>query len=68
LNNVYDDPSYLQVREQLKTAMWREQARLGDAPHPSQPRPADVDDVAVNEVPEQTTASFLELVGLHQPE
>ena len=68
LNNVYDDPSYLQIREQLKTAMWREQARLGDAPHPSQPRPADVEDVATVEVPEQDNQSFLELVGLHQPE
>ena len=26
-------------------AMWREQARLGDAPYPSQPRPAGVDDI-----------------------
>ncbi|MEU4238692.1 sulfatase [Actinoplanes sp. NPDC026619] len=39
LHNVYDDPSYLGRREELKVAMWREQARLGDKPHPSQPRP-----------------------------
>ena len=65
---LVNDPSYLEVREQLKSAMWREQARLGDAPHPSQPRPADVEDVAVVEVPEQDNQSFLELVGLHQPE
>jgi arylsulfatase A-like enzyme len=45
LNNVYDDPAYAKIREELKAAMWREQARLGDAPHPSQPRPAGVDDI-----------------------
>ncbi|MFN8636517.1 MAG: sulfatase [Chloroflexota bacterium] len=42
LHNVYDDPSYREVRERLKSEMWREQARLGDQPHPSQPRPAGV--------------------------
>jgi arylsulfatase A-like enzyme len=68
LNNVYDDPSYREIREQLKTAMWREQARLGDAPHPSQPVPANVEDITTAQVPEQDTQSFLELVGLHQPE
>ena len=47
LNNVYDDPAYATVREELKAAMWREQARLGDAPHPSQPVPAGCDDVEV---------------------
>ncbi|MER7280059.1 sulfatase [Dactylosporangium sp. NPDC000244] len=41
-NNVYRDPAYRAVREELTAAMWREQARLGDAPHPSQPRPAGV--------------------------
>jgi len=45
LHNVYDDPDYADLREQLKAAMWREQARLGDAPHPSQPTPPDVEDV-----------------------
>jgi arylsulfatase A-like enzyme len=39
LRNVYHDPGYAEVREQLKAAMWREQARLLDKPHPSQPRP-----------------------------
>jgi arylsulfatase A-like enzyme len=39
LRNVYDDPAYEVIREDLKSAMWREQARLGDKPHPSQPRP-----------------------------
>ncbi|MGN6246509.1 MAG: sulfatase family protein [Motilibacteraceae bacterium] len=42
LRNVYDDPAYRQVREELKVLMWREQERLGDKPHPSQPRPAGV--------------------------
>ena len=42
VRNVYDDPAYAGIREELKTAMWREQARLGDTPHPSQPRPAGV--------------------------
>ncbi|TNC21003.1 sulfatase family protein [Amycolatopsis alkalitolerans] len=42
LRNVYDDPAYREIREELKAAMWREQARLGDKPHPSQPRPAGV--------------------------
>lgn len=45
LRNVYDDPAYAGIREELKAAMWREQARLGDAPHPSQPRPAGAADV-----------------------
>ncbi len=45
LDNVYDDPAYAGVRDELKAAMWREQARLGDAPHPSQPRPAGAEDV-----------------------
>lgn len=47
LANVYDDPAYAEVREELKAAMWREQARLGDAPHPSQPVPPGCDDVEV---------------------
>jgi arylsulfatase A-like enzyme len=38
--NVYHDPAYAAVRDELTLAMWREQARLGDAPHPAQPRPA----------------------------
>jgi arylsulfatase A-like enzyme len=39
LCNVYDDPSYAEIREQLKAQMWAEQARLLDTPHPSQPVP-----------------------------
>jgi arylsulfatase A-like enzyme len=42
LRNVYNEPAYSELREQLKVAMWREQERLGDKPHPSQPRPARV--------------------------
>jgi arylsulfatase A-like enzyme len=42
LRNVADDPAYAAVRAELETALWREQARVGDAPHPSQPRPAGV--------------------------
>jgi arylsulfatase A-like enzyme len=68
LNNVYDDPAYLEIREHLKSAMWREQARLGDAPHPSQPRPSGVEDVVTSAAPQPgDTESFLELVGLLQP-
>jgi arylsulfatase A-like enzyme len=47
LANVYEDPAYAEVREELKVAMWREQARLGDAPHPSQPVPTGCEDVEV---------------------
>jgi arylsulfatase A-like enzyme len=47
LHNVYADPAYAEIREELKAAMWREQSRLGDAPHESQPVPTGVEDVAV---------------------
>ncbi|HWU59852.1 MAG TPA: sulfatase [Microbacteriaceae bacterium] len=40
LNNVYDDPEYAQVREQLKVQLWSAQHEVGDRPHPSQPRPS----------------------------
>lgn len=40
LRNVYHDPAYAQVREQLKEKMWYAQAAVGDVPHPSQPMPA----------------------------
>ena len=42
LRNVHSDPAYADIREELTRAMWLEQERLGDAPHPSQPRPAGV--------------------------
>ncbi|GAA2340252.1 sulfatase [Dactylosporangium salmoneum] len=40
--NVYDDPAYAGIREDLKRQMWLAQAAVGDEPHPSQPRPAGV--------------------------
>lgn len=52
VSNVYDDPAYAEIREELKAAMWREQSRLGDAPHHTQPVPAGCDDVPVAEQPE----------------
>lgn len=39
LTNVYHDPEYHQVREELQVKMWHAQAAVGDAPHPSQPVP-----------------------------
>jgi arylsulfatase A-like enzyme len=42
LRNVYNDPSYASVRDELTAAMWREQARVLDAPHASQPRPVGI--------------------------
>lgn len=42
LRNVYADPQYAEVREELKAQMWRQQAAVGDTPHPSQPIPAGV--------------------------
>ncbi len=43
LRNVYDDPAYRAVREDLEARMWRAQAAVGDEPHPSQPVPLGVD-------------------------
>lgn len=40
LVNVYHDPAYAEVREQLKVRLWELQAELGDQPHASQPIPA----------------------------
>ncbi|WGD36245.1 sulfatase [Lysinibacter sp. HNR] len=39
VNNVYLNPQYRQVREELKRQLWDLQAELGDTPHPSQPEP-----------------------------
>jgi arylsulfatase A-like enzyme len=50
VNNVYTDPDYAEIREDLKAAMWREQSRLRDAPHRSQPVPPGCEDVAVAEL------------------
>ena len=51
VNNVYDGPAYLEIREDLKAAMWRLQAELGDAPHHSQPVPAGCESVEVATMP-----------------
>lgn len=37
LNNVYHDPKYREIREDLKLGLWHAQAAVGDSPHPSQP-------------------------------
>lgn len=42
LTDVYDDPSFVRIRDELTAAMWREQGRVGDTPHSSQPKPAGV--------------------------
>jgi arylsulfatase A-like enzyme len=42
LRNVYDDPDHREVRERMTLALWREQHRLGDTPHPGQTVPASV--------------------------
>ncbi|MGB0114556.1 MAG: sulfatase/phosphatase domain-containing protein, partial [Ilumatobacteraceae bacterium] len=51
VDNVYANPDYAEIREELKAAMWREQSRLGDAPHRSQPVPAGCADVPVADLP-----------------
>lgn len=42
INNVYGDPAYAEVREEMKRRMWLAQQAVGDEPHPSQPRPSGV--------------------------
>jgi arylsulfatase A-like enzyme len=42
LRNVYDDPAYREVREELEVRLWHAQEAVGDKPHPSQPVPAAV--------------------------
>lgn len=39
LHNVYHDPAYGEIREQLKRELWQAQAAVGDEPHPRQPAP-----------------------------
>jgi arylsulfatase A-like enzyme len=46
MRNLYDDPAYAEIREELKAQMWLEQARLGDKPHRSQPVPARLAEAA----------------------
>ena len=63
LVNVYDRPEHAEIREELKAAMWREQARLGDAPHPSQPVPAGCEDLPTAPQPEIPKRRWLDLPG-----
>lgn len=65
VRNVYDDPEYLEIREDLKAQMWREQARLGDAPHPSQPVPAGCEDVEVAAMPKLPRYPWLNPGAMH---
>ena len=51
VRNVYHDPAYAGVRDDLTAAMWRDQSRLGDAPHESLSVPAGCDDVTVHDLP-----------------
>lgn len=39
LRNVWGSAEYAEVQREMTVAMWREQQRLGDRPHPSQPVP-----------------------------
>ena len=48
LTNVYNDPEYLEIREDLKAQMWARQAALGDKPHAEQTLPANVDAVTLS--------------------
>lgn len=61
VRNVYGDPAYAEVRESLKAAMWREQARLGDAPHPSQPVPAGCEDVEIASQPRLPLYAWIDM-------
>ncbi|MDW3217521.1 MAG: sulfatase [Acidimicrobiales bacterium] len=64
VNNVYDDPAYAEIREELKASMWREQSRLGDAPHASQPVPAGCEDVEVASLPELPRYRWIDMGGM----
>ena len=44
LHNLADDPDHADLRADLEVALWQEQARLGDRPHPDQPTPAGLDE------------------------
>ena len=60
MRNVAHDPEYADVRARLAAAMWREQSRLGDAPHPTQPVPAGCEDVPVAPQPDLPTYRWLD--------
>ncbi len=57
LRNVYHEPNYQEIREKLKLKLWNAQAAVGDAPHPSQPRPAGTADPVAVEGGRQHTVS-----------
>ena len=42
LHNVYADPAYSDVRDDMTVRLWNAQAALGDKPHPRQPVPDGV--------------------------
>ena len=65
LRNVADDPAYAVVRAELTAALWREQARLGDAPHPSQPVPPGCEDVEVAPPSDPPTYAWLNTGGMN---
>jgi len=65
VRNVYDDPAYADIRESLCAAMWREQSRLGDAPHRSQPVPAGCEQVPVAEPPDLPQFAWLNPGAMH---
>lgn len=44
LRNVWAEPAYRDVRDDLTRRLWLEQRRLGDEPHPSQPVPAGLEE------------------------
>lgn len=39
IRNVYDDPAYREIRDEMTARLWRAQAEVGDQPHPNQPVP-----------------------------
>jgi arylsulfatase A-like enzyme len=43
LRNVYNEPAYREIREDMQRRMWAAQAALGDRPHPSQTPPPGLD-------------------------
>ena len=45
--------------------MWREQSRLSDAPHPSQPVPPGCDDVPVAELAELPRYEWIDLGAMN---
>jgi arylsulfatase A-like enzyme len=42
VHNVWGDPEYAEIRDELTVKLWELQRELGDTPHASQPEPARV--------------------------